>query len=255
MSDHITEIGKSAFEGCSALNIVYLSETLETIDDGAFSECEAIKELTLPASLNSIGNMAFYQVFGDEDILTVNGELPTAQGNTFDEEEKEITALLKTSATELPTPWSNFVNHEPLEEGGTSVPQCAKPTINYQGGKLKFTFEPSTFESGGENEGKIKDGVTIISKISIDDTGENSENEVELSKNYKVTAYAKKDGCRRSEKVTQIFTFMNGDVNLDGNIDIADVQLVINRAIGKIDTLSREFKADLESEEETLDPQ
>ena len=255
MSNHITEIGKSAFEGCSALNTVYLSETLETIDDGAFSECEAIKELTLPASLNSIGNMAFYQVFGDEDILTVNGELPTAQGNTFDEEEKEITALLKTSATELPTPWSNFVNHEPLEEGGTSVPQCAKPTINYQGGKLKFTFEPSTFESGGENEGKIKDGVTIISKITINDTGENSENEVELSKNYIVTAYAKKNGCRRSETVTKTFQFMNGDVDLNGEINIVDAQLIVNKIVGKVDALSREVEINDDSEEESLDPQ
>lgn len=248
----LTALPERIFQGCLSLEEVTIPEQITTIGDFAFANCSTIKNLTLPAAVTKLGSYAFYNVFGNGDELVVErSTLPEASENTFDEDAyKDV--LLKTTDTEVANkePWKNFANVE-----GSSSEQCAAPTIEYAGGKLKFTFDPSSFEPGKINEGKIKDGVTIISKITIDDTSENSTNEVELSKNYIVTAYAKKDGCRRSATVTKTFKFMNGDVNLNGEINIVDAQLIVNKIVGKIDALSREFNIDLDSEENTLDPQ
>jgi len=248
----LTALPERIFQGCLSLEEVTIPEQITTIGDFAFANCSTIKNLTLPAAVTKLGSYAFYNVFGNGDELVVErSTLPEASENTFDEDAYKD-ALLKTTDTEVANkePWKNFANVE-----GSSSEQCAAPTIEYAGGKLKFTFDPSSFEPGKINEGKIKDGVTIISKITIDDTSENSINEVELSKNYIVTAYAKKDGCRRSATVTKTFKFMNGDVNLNGEINIVDAQLIVNKIVGKIDALSREFNIDLDSEENTLDPQ
>ena len=249
-SPSLTKLPERIFQNCLSLDDVVITEPITEIGDYAFVGCNTISSLTLPATMQKLGDYAFYGVFGKDDILEVNGTtLPKASENTFDGN-AYTDVLLKTSATTTDEPWINFINVE-----GSNTDQCAKPTINYMGGKLKFTFDPSTFEYGKENYGRIKDGVTIISKITIDDTGENSENEVELSKNYIVTAYAKKDGYRRSEPVTKTFQFMNGDVNLNGEINIVDAQLIVNKIVGKIDALAPKLKVEIEPEQDALDPQ
>ena len=223
--DHITKIGESAFDGCSALKTVELSEKLDTICDGAFSGCSAIDSLTLPSSVQEIGNMAFYGVFGKDEKIKYNGsKLPEAKDQTFDQYAYE-NALLKTSATELSTPWSNFVNHEPLEEGGTSVPQCRIPVITY-GGKNATKKIVMSCET---------EGATIVSSIKVQDVQNSEANEITLWKTFTVTAYAKKDGMRRSNTVIQTFQFEVGDVSGDGKITPIDASLTIQKYVGKIE--------------------
>ena len=55
----VTEIGASAFEGCSALESVSFSGRLEEIERSAFYSCPKLTSITLPASLNRIGWVAF----------------------------------------------------------------------------------------------------------------------------------------------------------------------------------------------------
>jgi hypothetical protein len=55
----ITKIGSNAFSGCTALLLIPVSDTLETIGVDAFSGCASLTSITLPASLKSIGVGAF----------------------------------------------------------------------------------------------------------------------------------------------------------------------------------------------------
>jgi len=235
-STSLTTLPERLFQGCLSLKEVTLPDHITAIGDYAFAGCTGIESFTLSENIQQLGDYAFWNVFGNGDELVFNGTtLPVASENTFDEEAYQ-NALLNTTASTTQIPWSNFANNE-----GSTSPQCKKPTIEYAGGKLKFACDTEE--------------ATIVSTVSIADSGENTANEVELSKEYTVTAYAKKDGYRRSETVTKKFTFMNGDVNLDGEIDIADVQMVINRAIGKTDALAPKLEVEIESEQDTLDPQ
>ncbi len=54
-------IERSAFEGCTSLTDLDLSETsVNLIDQEAFAECKALKSVAVPASLKTIGTKAFY---------------------------------------------------------------------------------------------------------------------------------------------------------------------------------------------------
>ncbi|MBQ3717314.1 MAG: leucine-rich repeat domain-containing protein [Paludibacteraceae bacterium] len=54
-------IERSAFEGCTSLSDIDLSETaVNLIDQEAFAECKALKSVAVPASLKTIGTKAFY---------------------------------------------------------------------------------------------------------------------------------------------------------------------------------------------------
>ena len=224
------------FQSCLSLKEVTIPSQITTIGDYAFAGCSAITSLTLSDGVEKLGAYAFNNVFGKGDELVVEGTaLPTATESTFDEEAYKG-VLLKTTASTTESPWKNFENVE-----GSSSEQCAEPTIEYAGGKLKFS--------------SATPGAVIVSTISIADSGENTENEVELSKSYKVMAYAKKDGYRRSATVTKTFQFTNGDVNLDGDIDIADAVLIVNKVVGKVDALAPQLHIDTESEADMHDPQ
>lgn len=67
-NDTFTTIGKEAFAG-SAVEVVDLYYTTETIGEGAFRDCVNLTEITLPASLKTIGSEAFA---GCANLATVN---------------------------------------------------------------------------------------------------------------------------------------------------------------------------------------
>ena len=55
----LTEIGESAFSGCTSLAEITLPPALTEIGESAFSECTSLAEITLPASVAEIGESAF----------------------------------------------------------------------------------------------------------------------------------------------------------------------------------------------------
>lgn len=54
-------IGKSAFQGCAALETVKLSDGMERVEYGVFSGCLELKRVELPQSIEEIGDYAFSQ--------------------------------------------------------------------------------------------------------------------------------------------------------------------------------------------------
>lgn len=60
LSEGIAEIGDKAFYGCSALASVELPKGITEIGGLAFGDCVAIKEIKIPSSVTKIGLSAFY---------------------------------------------------------------------------------------------------------------------------------------------------------------------------------------------------
>ena len=220
----LSALPSGTFLNCLSLEEINVPSQITAISDYTFSGCTSLKQVTLSDKLQTIGDRAFWGALGEDGRITLGSSLPKALVTTFDEKTYQNTTLL-TSVSSLTAPWDNFVNAEPLE-GGSGVAQCEKPTITYEAGKLKFACKT--------------EGATIISEVVIPDMQKSEATEIELSKTYIVKAYAKKAGWRRSDIETKEYTWMVGDANGDGVVDIADAVRIVNFVVGKIDALSRQ---------------
>ncbi len=60
VSDKVTKIAYGAFEDCSSLNSVTLPSKLESINECAFYGCESLADITIPETLGSVGYRAFF---------------------------------------------------------------------------------------------------------------------------------------------------------------------------------------------------
>lgn len=78
----VTEIGNSAFEGCTQLKSVTLPQSLETIGNAAFSGCSSLTEIVIPDGVTLIYNDAFRDCTALGEI-TVPGSLTKISPRTF----------------------------------------------------------------------------------------------------------------------------------------------------------------------------
>ena len=100
--------------------------------------------------------------------------------------------------------------------------QCAKPTITYANGKLTFSSDTKDVDFVYEiTNSDVKSG-TVEGEVSLGNSKKVST--------FKVSVYAKKDGCIDSDVATKQIkvSLLPGDVNNDGKVNAADVVKVTN---------------------------
>ncbi len=73
--DSVTEIGREAFAGCTALSELSLGIGVESIGDLAFDRCESLAKLPLPQSIRNIGNTAFSGCRSLKEVVIPDGTL------------------------------------------------------------------------------------------------------------------------------------------------------------------------------------
>ena len=84
-SSALTIIGTSAFENCSALNVIILPDGVSAVGDAAFKGCINLEEVLIPASVTDIGNSIFencsklYNVKIEKEV----GNIPSFGVNVF----------------------------------------------------------------------------------------------------------------------------------------------------------------------------
>ena len=82
---NLTEIGSSAFEGCTSLTEITIPDSVTSIGQCAFDGCTSLTEITIPDSVTSIGGYAFYNTLWlsekrkENPLVIVNGILIDAK--------------------------------------------------------------------------------------------------------------------------------------------------------------------------------
>ena len=158
------------------------------------------------------------------DITTFDNSHYAATGAT-------LIILPSIDINNLQEPWSEFEN---ISQGGSTVNQCASPSISYNKGVLTYACETPN--------------ATVTSIITVADAKKSNTESVTLDKVYTITATARANGFAKSQPTIATITWRNGkplfsenitvvsqddavnpgDVNEDGVVNIADVTAVIN---------------------------
>ena len=147
--------------------------------------------------------------------------------NTFSTNTKLFGTLFVPIQTkslyETATEWKDFSNIIETDEviPPTPNPKCANPTIKYESGHLRFSCDT--------------ENVKFISDVICEDQSRHNTSEVSLTTIYHISVYATKDGYDDSDIVTKeiIIRGLKGDVNEDGEINIADINTTIGIILGE----------------------
>lgn len=98
---------------------------------------------------------------------------------------------------------------------------CATPVLTYQNGKVRCTCET--------------EGVTYVYTItSTGSTGQSTDGLISLGTSFTISVKATREGYADSDVATTTVNLAEvGDVNGDGDVDIADVTELVNLILGK----------------------
>lgn len=209
--ESVTSIGYCAFYGCTGLTSINIPENVTTIGSYAFSGCTGLIYATLPSRLASIGNYAFYNCYNLIDVYCHAEKVSSADNSSFSNS-SDITLHVPSATIEAyksTEPWNQFKAYVALSDG-ESQGKCAKPTINIVDGKAVFdcetpgvSFHWSVSTSSGSSGGNFSWNNSIILPITLN-------------------VFATKDGYENSDVATYEFFGINGDVNGDGLVNVAD---------------------------------
>ena len=111
--------------------------------------------------------------------------------------------------------WSNIPSTMPSHDVtvtgtfvGNAPEKCAAPTVSLSDGEITFSCET--------------EGVIYHYDIKCLDDKNGEGNNIKLTSTYRVGVYASKAGYEDSDVVSKLITFKRGDLNYDGEVDVAD---------------------------------
>ena len=228
----VTLLRDSCFENCRSLTSITIPSSVTSLGEACFQNCSSLTSITIPLSVTSLGYGCFSDCKNLTSITCKNPTPPTLDNATFD----NITYLVSTlyvpdvNAYKNADGWKNFTHIEKTTPGDDDKPAepCAKPTIDYADGQLKFT---------DATEGAKYHYTLTCSDVTSDKLNENGS--IGLTACYDITVYATADGYKPSDKTTAKLYWVKADGSLTtDNINAAKMRGVVVAAENGIVTVS-----------------
>jgi transglutaminase/protease-like cytokinesis protein 3 len=226
----VTETGLVIAKGCGKANVV-----ATTVDGGYTATCEVT--VTQPVEALALEKHSLTLKIGETERLYTQ-IAPLLAGNktvnwsSADEEVASVDSMGTVKALAAGETWIMAVsddNPEAKDSCIVIVPdtpapapngECATPVIIASGNKITFECETpdAEFTSYLTASEEISGGEVVI---------ENKD------RTYTLTVYATAPGYDRSKPATMKIIFKNGDMNLDGIVNLADITTLIKMIAGQ----------------------
>ncbi|MBO7140910.1 MAG: leucine-rich repeat domain-containing protein [Prevotella sp.] len=230
------------FFGCSGLASVTIPNSVTGIGNDAFYGCSGLTSVTIGSGVRYIYSQAFASCKNLTDVYCLAEKVPSTNTDAFKDSYINYATLHVPAASindyKTTEPWKSFQNFMTLEE--QQLPKCATPTVSFDKSGLVFNCETPDVEYAYEIKNTdVKKGVA-------------EGNRVELTPVYTITYYAMKAGYENSDVATATIRWRNGspvfqgfnrvdagagalwgDVNVDGQVDVADIANIIDIMAGK----------------------
>ena len=226
LGDSTQEIGGNAFLFCRALEHISLPESITSIGGGAFYECNALKSITLPSRLTVINENLLNRCINLKEIIIPSG-VKTIGYQAFCNCNRLRTVFLPDSLTEMRESafyqCSNLTNlYSPL----TDPHRCdIYDRLRFAGVNMNscVLHVPIGTTAAYRAEKGWKDFVNIVEEVFPHHEGDiNGDGEINIADINAVTDYIMTGNSW--------FEFFM-DVNGDGEVNIADINAVINEIL------------------------
>jgi len=207
--NNVTNIGNSAFSECISLTSIIIPENVVSIGEKAFSACSGLISITLPKSIASVGKEILNGCSNLMSVTCKAANIPITGENAFYEVPQRQATLYvpegSIDAYKEAEQWNKFRTILPISGSDPEIPQCAKPTIKYNNGKLSFESET--------------EGVDFVSEIMDSDVKKHNGAEIDLTVTYNLTVYATKAGYDNSEVATATLCWIDASPEGEGFVN------------------------------------
>lgn len=217
-----SQINNYAFYGCTSIKLLILPSSVTNIPYYSFANCTSLASVIIPSSVTYISSGAFIGCSGLSDVYCYSEPVPNTNKDIFNNSSiLDATLHVPNSVIDnyrTSVPWSSFGNIVVIEENILGL--CATPTIYLVNGKVKFACET--------------EGVEYVPTVTFTPNLSLKGDELDLGTTCIVSVFARKECYLDSEVARSTFTLSSlGDVNCDGQLNIADVTSLINAILGK----------------------
>ena len=207
IGDDVSYIGNQAFQNCPSLTTVYLGKAMSgsRIGTSAFVDCINLKDIYCYGEYSPYSYWGRY--FVDYQLKNLTLHIPEAYYTNyiFDNGDDNY-------------PWQHFGNVVKMQN--ITLEKCAKPTISYANGTVSFACETPDVE--------------YKSTVEYVETEFSNASNFPAPSKFRVKVMAVKSGYESSDVVEKEFdlpsyvgvktagNYKEGDVNKDGNVNVAD---------------------------------
>ena len=212
LPDTLTQIGSGAFQGCSSIKKLTFPENLNKIADSAFSECTSLTSVDIPDTVDLLGVSVFSGCTSLSKVTLPATLTSIPQG------------LLEGTA----------IKSIVIPEGVETIGDYAFAKCN----NLESVYVPDSVTTIGDKAiGYIAGGGLLGFGWSI-----NEKTTICGSEDSAAAKYAEENGVN-----FKTAEFVQGDVNMDGSVKIADAVMLQKYLLGnKIITESQWKLADMD---------
>ena len=210
----VTSIGSAAFQSCTGLTSIDIPSNVTSIGEHAFYQCTGLVYVSLHSNLTSIGKNAFGTCYSLTDVFCKAKSVPSADAYAFYRPEN-ITLHIPhntENAYRSTQPWNKFGSYSTLYDSDFQASEkCSKPTISIVDGKFVFSCETPNVQYYYN----VSTPIGFSSKATVSGAWS-------ISLPVTLNVFTFKNGYLPSEVATYVYPTLSGDVNNDGEVNVAD---------------------------------